>query len=138
MGDFWGIAIANPWQFAIIILSSAIALYIIGKGFTDFLAYIVKILGAIGSEFSGRALAKQGAIFNLILLILVGILEFLVLSPNLLSQLGLNIKDVNNWSSILMLLIFCLVGIWSGNFILQFSKEKNAFKDAPKQKTRLE
>jgi hypothetical protein len=130
MSESWWDNIANNYlPFSIILISGAIAIIIIGKGLLDILDRLLKIIKTIASEFSGKARAKQAALYNSLLMILIAILAFLVLSPNLLSSLGLNETNSNTGYFVIIIIAFCCTGIWSGHFIRQYDLEGNAYRN---------
>jgi hypothetical protein len=124
----------NSWQFALIILSSAYALGILGKGLIDFLDRMIKIISTLVQEFSGKSPARLASVFNILLLILIAVLSFMAISPSLLAQLGF----VENGSllgyHVTLIIALCFTGVWSGHFIHQFYIEGNAYKDSPLKK----
>jgi len=116
------------WQFAIIAIVLTGCLYVVGKSAEGFLVLMKGILLTLAKEALSKTSSSRAASVNVIMLIISGILAVVLVTPNVLIQLGL--KEENGYfTTVLGVAQFLLVGVGSGYFILRFEEQIPAFKD---------
>ena len=117
------------WQFLLVLAGLTLAAKVIGLSLEGTLKALGSLVVTLGREFTGRTSSQLSAFVNILMIVFALFVTVLLISPSVLSQLGLLVGDGSGSAAILGVFLLVLVLLVSPWFILQFEKETRDFRE---------